>query len=479
VSVQQSEDLRPFIDVEIASGEPALTQQAPIAYQRTSGSTGPLQGYTAHADPLTATAALATRTVSPLPCAFRGRILAVASASVEGHLDNGRPYGSASGIVAGSLPSLVRDKFVPPRQLAEIEDVAIRYLLIVRLAIARRDISYLGTANPSTLLILVRWYREHETAFINDLRHGGFFACERVPPEVWQGVRSRLVADLLRAEELQRLCEQVDNEGHQEAVQIGQLWPDLRLVVTWTCASAGVALGAWPTQLPKQMKVQELVYPPSEFMGTITIGTQPGSGLLTYDTHFFEFVERDLWDSATPRFLTMDQLRKGHDYYVLVTTPSGLYRYFINDLIRVTGIVHRMPPVEFLQKGKGITNEKLHEAQVLDAVHRIMATMGLTARFVMAQADEAVRQYRLYVEARFVTGDVAVSINTPGLAAQVDALLCRLNIEYRSKRESARLQPLAAFALHETPKCLFGRPVWRKGSAKDDSNRPRSMIVHR
>jgi hypothetical protein len=458
VPVQQFEDLRPFIDAEIASGEPTLTRQSPIAYLRTSGTTGQPKDVPLTASHLRklrrwqrgAVAAQYRRCAD----AFRGHILAVASASVEGHLSNGRPYGSASGIVAGSSPSLVRDKFVLPPQVAGIEDATTRYLLIVRLAVAKRDITYLGTANPSTLLALVRVYRQHEAAFIDDVRRGGFFARDQVPDAVWQEIRPRLNAEPLRADELQHLHER----GVNEAVTIGQLWPDLRLVVTWTCASAGVALGSLRTQLPAHTKVHELGYLSSEFMGTITIGTQPGSGLLTYDTHFFEFVERDRWDSDTPRFLTMDQRRKGHDYYVVVTTPSGLYRYFINDLIRVTAIVHRMPLVRFLQKGKGVTNitgEKLYEAQVLDAVHQVMEAMGLTARFVMALADESARQYRLYVEVRAVSEDVAASINTQQLAVQVDVLLCRLNVEYRSKRESARLQPLLAFALLENTEAQF------------------------
>ena len=89
------------------------------------------------------------------------------------------------------------------------------------------------------------------------------------------------------------------------------------------------------------------------------------------DAHFFEFVERDLWDRGEPKFLTLDGIRKGIDYYIVVTTPSGLYRYFINDLVRVSGYLHKTPLLKFVQKGKGVTNitgEKLYESQVLTAV---------------------------------------------------------------------------------------------------------------
>src|SRR5262249_49157001 len=130
-------------------------------------------------------------------------------------------------------------------------------------------------------------------------------------------------------------------------------------------------------------------------------GRRAGSGLPTFDTHFFEFVERDRWDRGAPEFLTLDRIRKGVDYYLIVTTPSGLYRYFIIDLVRVKGFLHRTQLLQFRQKGKGVTNitgEKLYEAQVLAAVLASLAGMGRAARFVMMVADEETRRYRLYVE---------------------------------------------------------------------------------
>ena len=135
-------------------------------------------------------------------------------------------------------------------------------------------------------------------------------------------------------------------------------------------------------------------------------------------------------------------VRKGIDYYIIVTTPSGLYRYFINDLVRVAGFLHKTPLLRFVQKGKGVTNitgEKLYEAQVLAAVRDAVVEMGRTPRFVMMLADETARRYRLYVEA-----DSGPKPGDTELAAAVDAKLRMLNVEYRAKRESERLGPIGA-----------------------------------
>jgi sterol desaturase/sphingolipid hydroxylase (fatty acid hydroxylase superfamily) len=458
VPVHDYEALRPYVDAEIGRGEQALTAEPPLHYLRTSGTTGrpkdvPLT--TVHLRRLRRLHRIAVAYQHRLfAAAFDGSILVITSPAVEGTLANGKPFGSASGVLAGDTPRLVRDKFVVPPAVLTVSDSRVKYLLILRLALARPDLTYLGSANASTLLAMMQLYREHEAALLRDLRSGGFFLAQRLPDEVLAAVRSRL-------QPLPQRAAQIEAAGAVGSPRrIADLWPQLRLVVTWTRASAGIAAAALRGELSPRTRIHELGYVSSEFRGTITIGRRPGSGLPTWDTHFFEFVERDRWDRGEPQFLTLDRLRKGEDYYVIVTTPSGLYRYFINDLVRVTGFLHRMPLLEFRQKGKGVTNvtgEKLYEAQVLAAVAHAMAELGGTARFVAMLADEHARDYRLYVEAERRLRPAA------DLARAVDAQLQRLNLEYRAKRESGRLGPLSAAWLAAGTEDAFKRVKVRQG----------------
>lgn len=440
VPVGDFERLRPFIEAQIATGEKTLTAEVPPQYVRTSGTTGVPKDV-----PLTPWHLERLRRIHQesvafqyrnCPEAFEGGIVAMVSPAFEGELANGKPYGSASGIVAGNTPAAVREKFVVPRAVLAVTESRVKYLLVLRLALARRDVTYLGAANPTTLLTLIRLYREHHAELIADLTHGTFFLADRVPAATMKALRARLRADPQRAEQLSRL------HAARPEVRIADLWPALRLVVTWTCASAGVAADALRAELSRRMRVMELGYLSSEFRGTITIGRRAGSGLPTFDTHFYEFVERDLWDAGTPRFLTLGEVCKGRDYYLIVTTPSGLYRYFINDVVKVTGFLHATPLLQFVQKGKGVTNitgEKLYEAQVLQAVREAMARMGRGARFVMMLADEQARGYRLYVEA-----EPGSALDAARLARDTDERLAELNVEYQAKRESERLAPLEA-----------------------------------
>jgi sterol desaturase/sphingolipid hydroxylase (fatty acid hydroxylase superfamily) len=447
VPVMEFEALRPYIDAEIEYGERALTAEAPMQYMRTSGSTGKPKDIPLTEGHLRSLRAIQRTSVAfqyrICPEAFSGSILAIVSPAEEGRLPNGKPYGAASGIVAAGTPALVKEKFVLPPEALEVADAQVKYLLILRLALGRRDITYFGSANSTTPLALMKLYREHHAALIADVRNGGFFLAERLPADVRAALHDRLQADPARAGALAAL------HAGGTAPRIADLWPQLRMVVTWTCGSAGVSVAALRRELAPGTRVFELGYVASEFRGTLTLGGHAGTGLPTFDTHFFEFVERAKWDRGEPEYLTLGELRKGVDYYVIVTTAAGLYRYFINDLVQVTGFLHATPLLRFMQKGKGVTSltgEKLYESQLLEAMGASLAELGLDARFVMMLADEAACGYRLYVEPDRMPAFAAAL-----LGEKVDARLRRLNVEYEGKRGSERLAaPSAAWLRPDT-----------------------------
>lgn len=442
VPVCDYEKLRPFIELNITSDQSTLTQELPAHFVRTSGTTGkakdiPLLKSHLHSLRLIQKTAVAFQH-RQCPAAFSGSILAITSPSDEGELLSGKRFGSASGFVARNTPWLVRKKFVLPPSVFNINDSRVKYLLILRLALVHNDITYMSTANATTLLALMELYREHQSVLINDLHEGGFFLADKIPPVIFESITAHLIAAPARAQQLQKLAEQA-------TVRLADLWPDVKLLVTWSCASAGVAVNALKRELSTTTQIMELGYIASEMRGTVTLGRRTGSGFPTLDTHFFEFVARNQWDSDSAEFLTLEQLCKGVDYYVIVTTPSGLYRYFMNDLVRVTGFLHNTPLLKFVQKGKGVTNitgEKLYEAQVLAAVNKTLAKLALAPPFFMMLADEHACQYRLYLE----TMNLDINICT-ALATQVDDELGQLNVEYKAKRESGRLGTLQVINL--------------------------------
>ena len=212
-------------------------------------------------------------------------------------------------------------------------------------------------------------------------------------------------------------------------------------MVTWTGGSCGTALHGLSGLLPPETAVIELGYLASEFRGTLNIDARNNVCLPNLFQTYFEFVERGAWeagDAGDAAFAGLHELEHGGEYYVFVTTLDGLYRYDMNDIVRVNGRVHETPTLEFVQKGKGttsITGEKLTESQVLSAAPAVLSQRGVGQRFFIVIADEEAAAYTMYVEAdRHEDGE--------GIAQEVDARLSKLNVEYEAKRKSGRLAPL-------------------------------------
>jgi len=433
VPVQQYEMLRPYIERQRKTGETALTAEAPLFYAQTSGTTGRPKYI-----PVTSTSLAIHRAEQALfsylqfracPEAYSGMAMGIMGAAVEDHLDSGHAVGSVSGHLYKSLPRFLQSRFVVPPAVSSISDYEVKYQVILHLALAQPDITYMGSPNPSTFVRLLGVLNSGREMLLHALATGTSDAVARLEPSLRATLAPRLKALPDRAARLAQLPE----------LTFANTWPNVKLLTTWTGGSCGIALGALRKTLPEGARVMELGYQATECRGTIPIEAEDPGGLPPLHHSFFEFVEQTQWDLGRPDYLTLDRLERGSLYYVLVTSAAGLYRYFMNDLIEVTGYFHRTPLVRFVQKGKGVTSltgEKLYESQVIEAVQGELSRRGIAPTFFILVADEEHSAYRLLVEARF---DPAEAIP---LAEEVDRRLGTLNIEYRGKRDSGRLAPL-------------------------------------
>jgi hypothetical protein len=432
--VQDYDSLRPYIDRQRRTGEPALTAEAPLFYAQTSGSTG-----TPKYIPISPTALAMHRAEQALftylqyracPAAFGGKALGIMGAAVEGRLDSGHDVGSVSGHLYQALPSSLRARFVLPPGVSTIADYDLKYLVILRLALAFRNITYLGSPNPSTFLRLQDVLNDRRDVLAGSLETGTLPEIDALDEDTRAIVLAHVRSDRARAAQLRGTT----------PLTFARLWPEISLVTTWTGGACGIALDKLRRALPASTKVMELGYQSTECRGTIALDAETPGGLPPFHHHFFEFVEPDDWDNGRQECLGLGQLEQGKRYYIIVTTAAGLFRYFMNDIVEVTGRYRATPLLRFVQKGKGVTNltgEKLYEAQVIDAVQGAAQRYCFVAPFFVLVADEEHPSYHLYLES-----DTASCPTPSELLAAVDERLGELNIEYQSKRASGRLAPL-------------------------------------
>jgi hypothetical protein len=439
VPIQNYETLSPSIERQRATGAPVLTAEAPLFYAQTSGSTGAPKYI-----PIPPSALAMHRAEQRLftylqyracPAAFSGKALGIMGAAVEGRLESGHDVGSVSGHLYESLPASVRSRFVLAPHISTIADYDLKYLVILRLALASPDITYMGSPNPSTFLRLLDILNEQRDRLARSVETGTLPETDALDGDLRALIASRLCPDPVRASELRGAA----------PLTFASLWPRIALVTTWTGGSCGIALDKLRQTLPIGARVMELGYQATECRGTIALEAETPGGLPPLHHHFFEFVDQDAWDRSEHAFVGIDQLAEGRRYYIAVTTAAGLYRYFMNDLVEVAGYYRASPLLRFVQKGRGVTNltgEKLYEGQVIQAVQEAARQYGFAAPFFILIADEERTSYRLFVEHDTAGGRPDADLAGADLAAAVDRRLGSLNIEYSSKRASGRLAPL-------------------------------------
>ena len=442
VPIQNYESLRPFIDKQIATGSNALTTGKPVMYAITSGTTGrpkyiPIYSRTLkqYRQEQSLYALLQYRISTQ---GMTGKTLALTSPAVEGNLSDGTPFGSVSGLVYQSMPKAFRNKYVVPPEIFDIKDYDLKCKVILCLALAEPNITCLVSANPSSLLRLMEIFRNYSTELIETVAKGRLQRSLPLPTKIQQAVNRRLSSDPSRAKELQSLVA-VNKTAFRD------LWPSIDTVNTWTGGSCSIALLALKKQLPAFTRIQELGYVATELRATLPILPNSQSGLPVLHHHFFEFIKRQDWETGIRKTILLDQLVVQQEYYIIVTTNSGLYRYFMNDIIRVDDFYRNTPLIRFIRKGldvTSITGEKLYQNQVIDSIEMLQRSTDRPIAFFLMLADRQETRYRLFIE--MLDQDNCID---KAIAEIIDHLLCAGNLEYRQKRTSSRLKPLKVICL--------------------------------
>jgi hypothetical protein len=119
-----------------------------------------------------------------------------------------------------------------------------------------------------------------------------------------------------------------------------ELWPHLRCLV-----HGGVPIGPYVEELRAALGENILfheVYPASEgFIAVQDAEPEAGLRLLTEAGIFYEFAPLEKFDDSNPEQLgehavPLEGVETGRDYVLIMSTPAGLSRYIIGDVVRFT-----------------------------------------------------------------------------------------------------------------------------------------------
>jgi GH3 auxin-responsive promoter len=429
------ESLEPSIERVLRGERNVLTADDPLMFATTSGTTGNAKYIpvtTSYLHEYSHGVHVHTfRMFTDVPDLLEGKLLVPSSNDVEGHTESGLPYGAISGYLTRTQPAPIKRFYALPYELCKVKNVEAKYYLTLRNALPA-DIRLIVMPNPSSLTLLAEKLATLAEDLIDDIRTGS------VNPAYLDGVPAALARGFSpqprRADELRSLLRSTGRLLPRE------VWPNLRLLSCWKGGTMPLYLRKLPDAYG-DLPVRDLGYMASEGRGATPLVTSGAGGVLNVTSHFFEFVPEDQRDDPNPDFLTADQLESNREYFIYFTTSAGLYRYDINDVVRVVDFYRNTPVIQFVRKGQGMTNitgEKLTESQVTGALVDTVDAGGYDVHHFTACVEWAEPPYYAF----YAELGESMTLERPAeLVRAIDRALMSRNIEYDAKRESQRLGP--------------------------------------
>ena len=460
VEASDYEAFRPYVERH-KQGEPdVLIPGKPIMYATTSGTTSKPKFIPISARYMRTVYSRMSKmwiwtVVTHRPHWQDGKLFQSVSKVIEGYAPDGTVTGSVSGLTQKKIPGFIRKKYTIPACVNDIPDYTARYYTMMRLGVGQ-DITFIVTANPSTMLEFAKSAVDHFDEIIEDVENGTLSEKYDIPEEVRKEITANLKPDPKRAEFLRKV-----KAEHPEP-QFKDFWPNLQFLNTWKCGNTKIAADKVAAMIPQHTCYQEIGFAASECRFGLVLDDTVDT-ILFPNMNYYEFVEESDMESENPRFYRLHELKKGVRYCIYVTTFSGLYRYNMHDMIEVGGFFKTTPKIHLVQKVNGIvsiTGEKLYEKQFIDAVHQAEEQTGMKVNFFIGFASPENSNYDFYYE--FADEETSKD-QASDFTIQVDKNLKEMNVEYKTKRDSMRLKMPHTNVLYPNSYEMFKRLSLKAG----------------
>lgn len=372
---------------------------------------------------------------------FPGQIGPVAIILTGHRMKDGKMCNGAGQIPIAYLKPIARFFMTTPNDFmypADESAVNTAYFHL-RFALQRRNLSYLGSMVVTLLTTMFDYLEQNWEMICKDIETGTIDPTVKCPEDLRRKWEKKLKPMPERAKEIRRECE----KGFDTPIA-PRIWPKFR----WAYGMVGSNLKFYVDKLRKSIgdaPIHNMGYAAAEGYMALPVELNVNDYVLLPQSVFFEFIPIDDPDCERP--LTIGEIEVGKDYELVVTNRSGLFRYRIEDVVRVTGYYKKTPKIEFLYRNNlamNIANEKTTTQMVDWASLETQKALGISFKgysFCDDRESDPVR-YMLLAEPE---GEVSENI-IPQIEEKLDELLCESNEKYHKYRR---------WGMIGTPKVVF------------------------
>ena len=245
------------------------------------------------------------------------------------------------------------------------------------------------------------------------------------------------------------LLEEHARKTGQKATTLREIWPRFECLV-----HGGVPVGPFASELRSVcgpgVNFHE-VYPASEgFIAAQDAEPEAGLRLMADAGIYYEFLPLADYDESRletlgARALSLEEVKVGIDYVLIMTTPAGLTRYVIGDVVRFIST----EPARLVYSGRtklqlSAFGEHVIEKELTDALTIVCDRRGwqvvnfhVAPVFASSLTGQKRGHHEWWLELRSGSENNPTG---PIIAAEVDKELQRLNDDYEAKRTGGGLQ---------------------------------------
>ncbi|MCR5618594.1 MAG: GH3 auxin-responsive promoter family protein [Lachnospiraceae bacterium] len=285
---------------------------------------------------------------------------------------------------------------------------------------AEADITVLESIFLYDLLIFFTYLEEFWEEVLSAMINRRIPECYKIPNEIRNYLLSLPVSND-RLTEVRTLC-----MGGAYGIA-KKLWPDLKLV-------SGVSNRSYFTEDKTlrayigDVQYYYLAYCASEcYMGT-AVEDNDFNYVMMPETAFYEFLPVDGNETLLPL-----ELEIGKCYKPVITNFSGLYRYVMEDILRVQGFLGKSPIFEFIMRSSqtlNIAGEKMDIHLVEKAVSELDGSNAISEWTIGIEHDIAPGRY--FIAAVSAKGKTGFS---PEISNLLDEKLTEYNPDYADLRQ--------------------------------------------
>ncbi len=339
---------------------------------------------------------------------------------------------------------------VPPH-VSRIRDIeSFKYVTLLFL-LGCEDLRLVSIWNPMFFMVLLNSLPAMLPELLTDLTAGTLSRTQGMDQELQTALIRKLSPNPRRAAAIETIFQDEQAKGSADrAAGYQKIWPQLRVISCWADAFAASSANRLASLFPG------VVIQGKGLLATEGFITYPAEHSdccrLAIGCHFYEFIALDNRPEQT--ILRAHELMVDQEYEVMLTTSGGLYRYNLQDIVRVVRMDNGVPCLRFMGKNDLVSDmfgEKIHSCHVAAVLDRVAGKAGCEPQlaFLAPEKQQSGHGYTLFIS------DLPPDCAVDALCDLLDRLLAD-NYHYAYCRQLGQLQKADVFPIQlDDPLSLY------------------------